>query len=374
VNDFAMSRRRFIEGTAAAAAGTAVGIHAARAADAGLECRSRRPEMEYRPLGTTGVAVSAVCIGGHWKKVPFRPDTEEFAANRRDVLSACIDRGINYVDACTGGEVMAYADALRGRRDKMYLGYSWYEHEMRFDGWQSAEKLLAGFDDGLKQARLDYVDLWRITCYWKPDTDHTKAHEEAIGEALVKARKAGKARFTGISTHKHDWVVRMIETYPDAIQVVVVPYTAGSKQAHARVDPGGPAGWHAERDPGGEGTPSIVSVIDAVRRHKVGWFGIKPYASGSIFKARGAVNPATKEEDDRLARLTLRHILASNDALTAPIPGMITVDQVENAARAVRERRELDLAEARDLDRAVGEMWANLPRGYGWLRREWEYV
>ena len=27
--------------------------------------------------------------------------------------------------------MLAYSKALKGRRDKMYLGYSWYEAEMR---------------------------------------------------------------------------------------------------------------------------------------------------------------------------------------------------------------------------------------------------
>lgn len=58
---------------------------------------------------------------------------------------------------------------------------------------------------------------------------------------------------------------------------------------------------------------------------------------------------------------------------TAPIPGLISVDQVKNAARAVVERRQLGRAEARRLDRLTGEMWASLPPEYEWLRN-WEWV
>ncbi|HUW18799.1 MAG TPA: aldo/keto reductase [Sedimentisphaerales bacterium] len=383
-----MTRRQFMRDSAVAAAGVALGMRGARAREAQTggsrpaaaagrdieKTRSYNSNMEYRRLGKTGLWISAVSLGGHWKRLPYKFGADQFKQNRRDVVSACIDHGINYVDACAGGEVEAYADALRGRREAMYLGCSYCEHEMRNQKWQTTAKLLEALDDVLTRAKLDYVDLWRITCYWKPGTNHTLDHEQAIIEALEKARKAGKVRFTGISTHKHDWVIRMMETYPETIQVVVVPYTAGSKKAHSRVDPSrDPTGWQAVPDDAATYDKSMVSVIDAVKKNNVGWLGIKPFASGSIFEARGAVNAATSKVDDERARMTLRYILC-NDALTAPIPGMITIDQVKNAALAVTERRKFDVAEARRFEQAVERMWANLPADYKWLRREWEWV
>jgi len=368
-----LTRREFVRGVAAA--GLAAGLSAggdALGGEASPKILNFNERMEYRRLGKTGAMISAISMGGHWKRLPHPFGSDEFRRNRRDVLSACIECGINYVDACTGDEVVAYAEALRGRRDRMYLGYSWYEHEMRFADWQTAEKLLAGFDEGLKKAGLEYVDLWRITCYWQPGRSHSVAHEEAIVSALEKARKAGKARWTGISTHKHDWVIRMMATYPDAIQVVVVPYTAGSMKAHARVDPGG-EDWQAVPEKAESAPDSMASVIDAVKKHRAGWFGIKPFASGSVFQSRGTPDSPTKAIDDERARRTLRHILA-NDALTAPIPGLITVDQVKNAALAATERRALDAAEALRHEENVREMWASLPPEYRWLREEWEFV
>ena len=62
-----------------------------------------------------------------------------------------------------------------------------------------------------------------------------------------------------------------------------------------------------------------------------------------------------------------------NPAVTAPIPGMIHTGQVDNAAKAVQERRKLDVAEAEELRKAMDEAWANLPENYQWLK-DWEYV
>lgn len=385
-----ISRRELMRDTAAAAAGITAGLAAANQASAAeakpakpapaakepekakTKTRSYNENMEYRRLGRTGLWISAVSIGGHWKRIPHPHGSEGFKKNRADVISACMDHGINYVDACAGAEVIAYAEAVGKKRDKIHFGYSFYEHEMRNKAWQSTKKLLEGFDDLLKRAKLDCVDLWRITCYWQPKTNHTVGQEQEMIAAMDKARKAGKARFTGISTHKHDWVIRMMATYPEHIQVVVVPYTAGSKKAHSRVDPGGPTGWKPVKDEDAKYDKSLVSVIEAVKKHDCGWFGIKPFASGSVFKSRGQPDSATKTEDDERARLTLRYIL-TNEALTAPIPGLITVDQVKNAALAVSERRKFDLAEAKRYEQITREMWANLPENHQWLR-DWQWV
>lgn len=353
-----LTRRELIQDGAAAAAGMAIGLRMAGAADApGTQPAPRpvqtrpsilsyNPNMEYRRLGKTGLMISAISLGGHWKQCPYPPGSDDFRKNRRDVISACLEAGINCVDACTGSEVVAYAEALRGRRDKMYISYSWYEHEMRFEPWQNADKLLQGLDEGLKASGLDYVDIWRITCY-EPGGKHTPAHEEATIKALESAKKSGKARFAGISSHDRNWLKKMIETYPQ-LDMVLTPYTAGSKKKPED------------------------SLFDAIKKHDVGMLGIKPFASGAVFKSRGAINPATQKTDDEMARMTLRYVLC-NDALTAAIPGMISVDQVKNAAQAVAERRRLDKAEALRFEQAVQEMWACLPEEYQWLK-EWEWV
>ena len=45
---------------------------------------------------------------------------------------------------------------------------------------------------------------------------------------------------------------------------------------------------------------------------------------------------------------------------------MITPEQVDNVALAVKERRELDAAEKAELDQAMDRAWANLPYHYQW--------
>jgi len=341
--DHLFSRREFLGATAAAGA-TAMTQVAPRLPDAG-KTRSYNPDMEYRRLGRTGIMISAVSMGGHWKKVPFKQGTEDFKKNRREVIYACLEHGINYIDACSPSEVMVYSEALRGRREEIYFGFeSTGARDPAIAG--SLEKLKQGLDESLKRCGLEYVDVWRVTM-----REHTTIHPlreiETVMAALEWGKKTGRARCTGISTHHRPWIAQAVATYPQ-LEVVITPYAAGSKEK--------PAG----------------SMFDAFRKYNTGFIGIKPFASGSLFASMGAPDSTTKAEDDDRARMALRYVL-NCDVLAASIPGLITVDQVNNAAAAVKERRKFDLVEDARHRRLVAGMWKRLPPGYDWLR-DWEWL
>jgi len=369
MTDERMTRRDFLQtsASAAAAGGLAMGIgalgpKAAKAADASdvAKTRSYHPEMEYRRLGKTGLWISAVCLGGHWKRIDkavghtgkgiFGGDFNDpdFQKNRYDLVTRCTEVGMNYIDACTIEEVRAYSKALQGRREAMYLGCSWFQNEIRNKNCRTAESLLQTLDKGMKESGLEYVDLWRITMLERSG-QHTEAEVQEMMKALETAKKQGKARFVGFSSHDRPHIKWMIETFPAVVDVVVTPYTADSKVL--------------PQD----------SLFDAVKKGKVGMFGIKPFGGTSLFKGDSSPASPEAEEDDRRARLAIRYIL-ENPAITAPIPGLIDVHQVDNVALAVKERRqELSAQEKAELKAAGREMWANLPQDYQWLR-DWEYV
>lgn len=356
-----ITRRQFVGRSVLTATAIAAGAHAAKGADTSRKILNYNESMEYRPCGKTGLQVSAVCLGGHWKRIDkmvpgiFRSKrwlsadlgNSDFQKNRHDVVSHCIDVGINYIDACTIEEVRAYSRALKGRREKMYLGCSWYQKEMRKGDYRTKEALLRTLDEGMKESGLEYVDLWRITMISR-SSKHTEGEVEQMVKALETAKKQGKVRFTGLSSHDRPHIKSMIETYPEIVDVIVTPYTAKSKVL------------------------PDDSLFETLTKYKVGFFGIKPFASNSLFKGDGSLTSPKAEEDNRLARLAIRYILC-NRAITAPIPGMINTQQVDNVAKAVRERRDLDQAEAEELRKAMDEAWAKLPDNYQWLK-DCEYV
>jgi aryl-alcohol dehydrogenase-like predicted oxidoreductase len=347
MKDDKLSRRSFIRSTSLMAGGIIAGglvTNALSKDQAAIRnTPSYNPNMEYRRLGKTNLWVSAVCLGGHWKRVNVM--NQDFDENRREVVSRCIDVGINYIDACSRGEVLAYTKALEGRRDKMYLALSYCGREVRFPEFRTAKKLLESFDSLMQESKQEYTDLWRITCY-EPGGRHSFNTSCEMVEALEKAKKQGKARHIGFSSHDRRWIKFMIEYFPQ-IEVVLFPYTAKTKKM------------------------PTDSVFDALEKCDVGAFGIKPFASNSLFKGSSAPDDPNADEDNRRARLALRFILCNPHII--PIPGLVSRQQVDNVAKAVAERRQLDLAEAKELDRLMDRAWANLPQNYQWLKN-WEYV
>lgn len=327
-----VNRRQFMRNGAMAAAGVAVGLSTVTAGAKAVNTsriRNYNPNMEYRRQGKTNLMVSAVCLGGH-----SRSNQQE----RNEIVSRAIDIGINYIDACTKGEVIRDAKALKGRRDKMYLALSHCGNETRNPDFRTAKKLLESLDEVLRDSQEEYTDLWRITCF-EPGGRHTFNTACEMVEALEKAKKQGKARFIGFSSHDRRWIKFMIEYFPQ-IDCVCFPFTTMSKRAQTD------------------------SVFEALKKQDVGAFGIKPFAAGSLFRG-------DREENNKRARLALRYILHSNTVI--PIPGLNDIAYVDNVARAVMERRRLDVKETAELDNANKQAWASLPGNYQWLKN-WQYV
>ncbi len=330
-----VTRRRFMQDSAIKAAGVAVGLGALGQNTGAATVNTSKilnynQNMEYRRQGKTNLMVSAVCLGGH---------SRSKQAERHEIVSRAIDLGINYIDACSRGEVIRDSKALKGRRDKMYLALSHCGKEVRQDEYRTTKKLMEVLDGLLLESNQEYTDLWRITCY-EPGGRHSFNTSCEVVGALEKAKKQGKARFIGFSSHDRRWIKFMIEYFPQ-IDCVCFPFTTMSKRA--------------PKD----------SVFEALKKQDVGAFGIKPFAAGSLF-SRG-----DKTERNKRARLAIRYILNTNTVI--PIPGLNSIEYVDNVAKAVMQRRQLDIKEKAELDNVNKQALAALPHNYQWLKN-WQYV
>ncbi|MEK7995274.1 MAG: hypothetical protein AAB403_15830, partial [Planctomycetota bacterium] len=172
----------------------------------------------------------------------------------------------------------------------------------------------------------------------------------------------------GVSSHSRPWAKHVIEKYPQ-VEMFIFPCTAKTRQAGQP-----PTRQNIEEVNAGYG-PDDKSVFQSLREQNVGLITIKPFFGGSLFESNGKpkLGVGSKEDND-LAKLTIQCVLNLNDAVTSVIPGLSTVYEVENAARASYTRPlGQTAADKAWLERITNQRWAALPREYAWLR-DWELV
>jgi aryl-alcohol dehydrogenase-like predicted oxidoreductase len=180
-----LSRRDLLRGVGAAGALMTAGTATAASEKPASAPRSA---MRYRPLGKTGLRVSEVGFGGYPVDDP-------------DVVRYAVDQGITYFDTAhcyRGGQSEeVIGEGLQGRRDRVVLATKWCPHHV---GKPAVKK---SFLDSL---RTDYVDvLLNHEVGERSDGEGVRRLQNPeMWEAWEAARKAGKARFLGVSGHDPD--------------------------------------------------------------------------------------------------------------------------------------------------------------------------
>lgn len=379
-----LSRRAFIRNMSLTSVGTIAAVLTSKGCTAGVcsevhdtsNILNYNSKMGYRRLGKTGLMLSEVSLGGHWKdrngdryweKFTNEEVPADVVKNRTEVVNACIDAGINYLDISTSAECLAYGVVLKGRRDKMLIGADDYKLCPREVENCKVDKLMFDIEQCCRRLQTDYLDIWRV----KADMygRNTDAHVEIMIETFQKAHKAGKVRYFGISSHCRPWLEHVIETFPE-VQIVCFPCTARTKEKGK-----GPTKDNIEEVQVGYGSDTTQSIFQSARERDIGVVAIKPFLGGKLFKRKTkfpVTGPGDKQEHD-LARLTLKCILA-NDAITTTIPGLTTVYELDNAVRASYTRSlGQTAADKYWLESITEQRWAALPEEYAWLR-DWEIV
>jgi len=174
----------------------------------------RTGTIPQRPLGRTGIQVSALGLGGH-----HLGDLQTVEEAIRLVHEA-VDAGITFFDNCweywNGRAEDWLGRALKGRRDKVFLMTKVCTHG------RGAGLALKMLDESLLRLQTDHLDLWQVhgVCF---DNDPELAYAKGgVLEALDQAKRQGKVRFVGFTGHKDPAIhLDMIRRgYPfDAVQM-----------------------------------------------------------------------------------------------------------------------------------------------------------
>jgi len=166
----------------------------------------------YRTLGRTKLRIPVVSFGVMNSDSP-------------DLIKRALDMGVNHLDTAHGylrgnserviGEVLQKG----GNRDKIYVATKMYfardreKHVFTNRGTEresgaSEANLFKQLEISLQRLRTDYIDILYLHSCYSPQM----VTYEPLMNALVNAKKQGKARFIGVSTHSNE---------PDVIRAAV---------------------------------------------------------------------------------------------------------------------------------------------------------
>jgi aryl-alcohol dehydrogenase-like predicted oxidoreductase len=210
--------------------------------------------IPLRPLGTTGVSVSMLCLGGFHLSVP--PEDE---ATR--IIHTAIDNGITFMDNAweyAGNESerrMGNALAQDGYRDKVFLMTKNCAHD------RTAANSMVKLEESLRRLRTDNLDLWQIHEVTFPDDPERIFAPGGAAEAMLKAKEEGKVRFIGFTGHKSPAIFRrmLAEGFPwDTLQMPVSVLDANFNSFQ-------------------------TEIIPIAQKQGIGVIGMKSLAAGHLF-------------------------------------------------------------------------------------------
>ena len=205
--------------------------------------------MNYRPLGTTGIAVSELGLGCG-KLAPGALDTDD--ESWRDLLAEALELGVTFFDTADiygyGRSEERLGEAMRGRRDRVILATkfgkrpsaaarvgrglapiarplrsvlapvrSFLKRRTTTPSMFEPRYLHSALEASLRRLRTDYLDVYLLH---GPPREVIERGE--IFEDLERWKRAGKLRCYGVSVHEPEDVRACLE-HP-GVSVIQLPF------------------------------------------------------------------------------------------------------------------------------------------------------
>ena len=192
------TRRKFLKGAAVLGATTVTkGISMAQAQQNTSDALapSSGETVPHRPLGRTGIQVSAMGLGGYH----LGSTANQQEAN--DIVAQAMDAGVNFFDNAwdyhQGHSEEVLGNALKGKRQQVVVMTKVCTHG------RGKDVAMRQLEESLRRLQTDYLDLWQIhEVIYENDPDLIFAPGGAA-EALLQAKQQGKVRFIGFTGHKN---------------------------------------------------------------------------------------------------------------------------------------------------------------------------
>lgn len=323
--------------------------------------------MEYTQLGRTGLKVSRLCLG----TMNFGPQTSE--ADSHAIMDKALELGFNFFDTAnvygwktgegiTENIIGRWFAQGGGRREKVVIATKLYG---RMSEWPNDSRLSAyhirhACDESLRRLQTDHIDLYQMH-----HVDRNTPWEE-IWQAMETLVAQGKVLYVG-SSNFAGWHLAQAQETAKARHFMGLVSEQSLYNLDARM--------------------IELEVIPACRNYGLGIIPWSPLAGGLLGGALQKIKEGRrasedtqkeivkkrtkleawenfcKEIDEKPADVALAWLL-HNPAVTAPIIGPRTVEQLTGSLRALELK--LDEAALKKLDEIFPGPGGEAPEAYAW--------
>jgi len=245
------------------------------------------PKLQFRTLGRTGLKVTTVGFGC-------------MITSDQSVIERAVDLGVTYFDTARnyqhGNNERLVGAALGPRRKDLVLS-------TKTEAFSRAG-LIEHLDTSLRELKTDYVDIWYLH-----SKDKTSDVTDEMIEVQQQAKKEGKIRFAGVSTHRPvDLLPWMAQKGVFDVALTVYNFAMG---------------------------PAVDAAIDTATKAGIGVVAMKVMAGG--FKSVKPADPLyAKLKQDGAMLAALKWALKKPNVATT-IPGITDMDQLDENLRAMAE-------------------------------------
>ena len=236
----------------------------------------KKPNLEYRTLGKTGLKVTSVSMG---------------VMNCSDpaVLHRAFDLGINFYDTADcymgGRNEEMVGKVFEGRRQKIFIQTKVHAHDEK--------RMRASVDRSLRRLRTDYIDV----LVWHGHSSPEEVSNPNLFEFMSKMKKEGKTRFTGFSSHSHMAALLREAAKSNYHDVALVSYNF----THSK---------------------DLKEAVAVAANSGVGIVAMKTQAGGYKKAKMGGLSPH---------QAALKYVLMDQNVSVA-VPGVTTIEQIEECA------------------------------------------
>ncbi len=243
-------------------------------------------KLDYKVLGRTGLKVTTVGFGCMITSDP-------------SVIERAADAGINYFDTARGyqhgnNERMVGA-ALGAKRKQIVLSTKTHAPDK--------EGMLKHLDESLRELSTDYIDIW----YLHGRSSAADIRDDMI-EAQQLAKKQGKIRFAGVSTHSGQKDLLPWMAQKGVFDVVLAAYNFSMDAA-------------------------MEQAVATAAKAGIGVVGMKVMAGGARSVKPGS--PLYDKLSKPGALLAALKWVVKNPNVATTIPSMTDMDQLEENLKAM---------------------------------------